>query len=99
MKTQTVTFTVTGPGMFPIDMLRYDECHPATEQDAAKIMARFTRYMSADCTVPDKSPIKLTRNVIAMARARTWTPTVARWQSFGWTVDPASLTISLRSMS
>jgi hypothetical protein len=32
--TKTVLFTVEGAGSFPIDMLRYDACYPATEQDS-----------------------------------------------------------------
>lgn len=31
------TFKVTGAGQFPIDMLRYDACWPATEADAGKL--------------------------------------------------------------
>lgn len=31
------TFKVTGTGNFPIDMLRYDACWPATESDAAHL--------------------------------------------------------------
>ena len=30
---RSYTFTVEGTGMFPVDMLRYDNCWPRTEQD------------------------------------------------------------------
>jgi len=30
-------FTVTGTGQFPVDMLRYDSCWPATESDSTRL--------------------------------------------------------------
>jgi len=35
-KPRRYRITVEGSGVFPIDMLRYDQCWPRTEQDAAK---------------------------------------------------------------
>jgi hypothetical protein len=38
MKSKSIrTFDVSGCGHFPIDMLRYDECWPATEQDSTQL--------------------------------------------------------------
>ena len=31
-------FTVEGSGHFPLDMLRYDKCYPASSADVARIM-------------------------------------------------------------
>lgn len=64
-------FVVTiGVGKFPFDMLRYDHCVPATEQDA-DTMGR-TSYDA--------------QRVVILKRYRGipgyWTP--ARWKSFGW---------------
>lgn len=39
-------FTVKGNGMFPIDMLRYDNCWPATSEDAAKLAGRGPREVT-----------------------------------------------------
>ncbi len=31
-------FTVEGSGMFPYDMLRYDQCWPSSEQDSPRLI-------------------------------------------------------------
>jgi hypothetical protein len=59
--------------VFPIDMLRYDNCWPRTSQDAMDISwsignGSFTGTIAL--YAPD---------------SRTITPT--RWASFGWTVE------------
>lgn len=36
-------FYVIGGGEFPLDMLRYDRCWPATSQDAATVSAEVPR--------------------------------------------------------
>jgi len=35
--TKLCRFTVEGAGEFPLDMLRYDACHPEQETDSYKI--------------------------------------------------------------
>lgn len=35
-----VTFSVTGDGQFPFDMLRYDSCWPAHPQDVSLMSSR-----------------------------------------------------------
>jgi len=72
-----IPFTVTPlagtTAQFPADMLRYDLCWPATEQDSHLIEAtlrQMGRYL-------DNVQINL----------RGLKPaTLARWHSFGWTV-------------
>jgi hypothetical protein len=67
-------FVVKGRGRFPVDMLRYDACWPASSEDATKI----TRLISD----PED-----TENEIALTVAPGYgPPTVARWNSFGWAV-------------
>ncbi len=61
-----------GGGQFPIDMLRYDGCYPASEQDSGLIQQdRGHRIVTvAQVTHGHDLP--------------QWTD--ARWASFGWTV-------------
>lgn len=61
---------VEGSGEFPIDMLRYDSCCPATEADSGTIERQDERRV-----------VKLRRFSRAGAPA-----TAARWQSRGWKV-------------
>lgn len=68
-------FTVEGSGPFPFDMLRYDQCWPATENDSAKIERTTRRGAHSRAET-----IRLASNI-----DRT---TGARWVSFGWKVVP-----------
>lgn len=52
---------------FPIDMLRYDECFPASQDDSAK--------MSSDSGVKEIS-------LIHYHSSKYWNPTILRWRSF-----------------
>jgi hypothetical protein len=70
------SFFVTGKGTFPFDMLRYDQCFPAT-QDAT---------VSIDSEVPGNRSIQMRRYVAD----KTTMPTTGRWASFGWTVSVTS---------
>lgn len=65
-------FKVAGRGSFPIDMLRYDVCWPTTEK-AANTIARSFQPAQGEMTVELESTLHNR-------------PTVARWESFGWTV-------------
>lgn len=69
-------FTVTGHGVFPFDMLRYDRCFPATERDSHTVehttRGRLATGEARTVTLTMADPKRL--------------PTEARWQSFGWTV-------------
>jgi hypothetical protein len=64
-------YLVEGVGDFPFDMLRYDNCWPATEADAYKLLARQGK---------DRA-----RPRIVMLRGLR-PPTVGRWESFSWKV-------------
>ncbi len=65
---------VEGSGPFPIDMLRYDACIPATELDAGTIARTFER---------DDVHARVALRRLA---AGDGPPTVGRWESFGWRI-------------
>lgn len=78
MATKITKFTVAGQFAFPVDMLRYDACYPATTEDAVEIgnsILPITRRSNADRV------FKVTLVTTAINR-----PTVGRWESFGWKV-------------
>jgi len=69
------TFEVMGRGKFPMDMLRYDNCWPATQDDVTKLVESMTNpdYLRMDWKIT--------------LRTRTLnTPTLGRWISFEWHV-------------
>lgn len=69
-------FVVTGTGTFPIDMLRYDRCFPASESDSHVIDVTRTPGYRGDA-----------RKTVTLQMADPKRqPTEARWESFGWTV-------------
>lgn len=57
------------------DMMRYDQCFPATESDASKL----ARLSSNDNLSGEDRVVKFT----SVSRVSNATPTVERWQSFG----------------
>ena len=70
------------PNPFPIDMLRYDRCHPATEGDSSVITRTFTHVGEGfDC-----DSLRCRVALVRLDRYRTWAPS-PRWRSFGWEVD------------
>lgn len=68
-------FRVIGKGSFPLDMLRYDSCFPYMGEDAGQIEYR-----------PDEPRSSRTVNLVHYNSEAKWTPTGARWESFGWRV-------------
>lgn len=44
-------FTVEGSRNFPLDMLRYDACYPATSEDAIKLAAMEARKITLISTM------------------------------------------------
>jgi hypothetical protein len=68
-----IKFTVEGSGPFPFDMLRYDACWPASENDSA-VLERMDREARRH------------RTVFTLTLATTVHVTEARWESFGWKV-------------
>lgn len=71
-------YTVTGPWRysFAYDMLRYDQAWPASEVEAGKLDA-LSRERPGRVGFSNTWAIQL----IGLNY-----PTVARWESFGWTV-------------
>ena len=70
------SFTVRGCGIFPYDMLRYDQCWPVFPNDATNIAIHH----------PEDSEVR----EIQLNSAST-VPTFDRWASFGWYVDRDTL--------
>ena len=68
-------FFVIGDGEFPIDMLRYDRCFPATEEDTWEITRSF------------RDPLAKRRIELIRVGRNPVGPTVERWQGkFLWKV-------------
>lgn len=71
-------FTVAGAGDFPMDMLRYDHCWPASSEDAAKLaVGAYSEPLGQRSIVLACKPGDNWRNV----------PTHRRWSSFNWTTS------------
>lgn len=67
-------FTVIGSGPFPADMLRYDECWPATADDAHKVGMETTGYRA-----------KQSHRRVTLVTGKHGSPS-GRWASFGWAI-------------
>ncbi|MCK5138810.1 MAG: hypothetical protein KAQ85_03115 [Thermodesulfovibrionia bacterium] len=84
MKEVLHTFTVIPEepflNQFPVDMLRYDHCYPASENDSAQISYSFERRSAR---------VKNTKLEVKLCRYahKNWVPTSGRWESFGWVID------------
>lgn len=72
---QMKRFKVRGSWPFPYDMLRYDCCYPATENDSAKLETLAREKVSTGVVELELESC-LERNI----------PTNRRWQSFMWRV-------------
>lgn len=67
--------TITGRGMFPMDMLRYDGCYPYSSEDVDKIVQTISGSVGP-------WSIKVSRRVDKVSQMKScWT--VGRWESFG----------------
>lgn len=69
--------TISGRGHFPIDMLRYDQCWPAEQQDVESI------GLSVAHSGQDE-----THTIQVLSQ---YPPTTARWMSFSWKVEKTVL--------
>jgi len=70
------------PRAFPIDMLSYDSCYPSNDgHSVGRIIESMDQGISAKDFVIE--PITL---VHLSHGNRNWTPTNARWESFGFNV-------------
>lgn len=74
IKVYETEVTVEGRGAFPVDMMRYDTCYPATESDANAIRESFA------------DPSGVTRVRLNRRSVSDREPQYARWESFGWRV-------------
>jgi hypothetical protein len=72
-------YSVTGSGVFPLDMTRYDACFPSGQDDVTSITRSFDRRNARD---------QATRTV--RLRSTVKEPTEGRWESFGWKVSEVS---------
>jgi hypothetical protein len=70
MPTKSYIFTVRGKWIFPVDMLRYDQCWPKTTEDAVDMNHK-------DCGFVELRDIQMVSHS---------EPTRDRWLSFGWDV-------------
>jgi hypothetical protein len=72
MAKTTYSFVVVGKGPFPLDMLRYDGCYPATPGAVEAITSSFDKE--------HRQPYK-----VALL-SNDVPPTEGRWRSFGCSV-------------
>jgi hypothetical protein len=70
-------YFVSGKGEFPIDMLRFDCCWPRDSEDAHKMIIPFGE--------PERAKVRSIR------MCSYYPPTIARWQSFLWSVGTEKL--------
>lgn len=68
-----IEFRVTGARQFPLDMLRYDHCWPATADDVVTV----SEILSGDIPAGHQTQVLM----------RGLGVTVGRWASFGWIVS------------
>ncbi len=84
-------YTVRGSGEFPVDMLRYDSSYPATEVNS-HIAEGEQDHLGRVTVRPAPRAVTLER-----IGPKDWTPSVARWESFGWRVDADVLSVEVRT--
>jgi hypothetical protein len=70
------------PRQFPIDMLRYDSCYPASNMDS---VSRIVDTMDYNISAKDFEIKSITLIHLSHGN-KNWTPTNARWESFGYKV-------------
>lgn len=73
-------YYVTGGGIFPFDMLRYDSCWPVGGDDAAMMSADYSPLTPREARMPRSIKMRSYRE-----------PTIARWSSFNWSVGSEKL--------
>lgn len=81
------TFTVEAPRKerFPLDMLRYDACYPATSIDVEQINSSLYHAHTGLVADEKQGPIRVALTRTGSTK-RAAAPTPARWASFGWQV-------------
>jgi hypothetical protein len=92
-KLYPVTATVEGAGEFPIDMLRYDACWPASERDSAILLDSMNgsgRRKVQLYHYTESAPARLDPRDPEYMGARVGL-TPARWRSFSWRIVSVEL--------
>lgn len=85
MATEIVYAKIMGSGEFPLDMLRYDSCSPATEEDSGIIRSTFDWHRS---NLTDGNWVVLVKKVLREKRRKNDNVfTAGRWNSFGCSVQ------------
>ena len=82
-----VQFTVRGTGSFPLDMLRYDQCHVAHPRSQELIDEATWRSKEYEVQLESYRPSWNRQDLI---KAKLY-PTFERWKSFGWHVVEGSV--------
>lgn len=72
---------VSGKGVFPLDMLRYDDLLPMSLEDEKKCYTDWDA-LAKEGNTNKPQIVNLYRN----CKTQHWTPTVDRWRSFMWNV-------------
>ena len=70
------TYVVAGRGQFPWDMLRYDASYPTDGDSVNSLCGKVERRI---------------RLSYKHTNRRSLVPTVDRWRSYQWKVDPTSI--------
>lgn len=76
---------------FPIDMLRYDRCHPKGEDDSVLITGTFWRQRVSRTAAEEAEAADFSISIMKVGTSKTWRPRAARWESFGWEVIEESI--------
>jgi hypothetical protein len=84
-------FTVEGSGSFPVDMLRYDGCYPASN---ANVKGGFNDNILNISTCHHDKEYYGHRQVILIkpVDSKNDMPNIGRWHSFGWPVTEYTFT-------
>lgn len=85
MAGEVVYAKIMGSGEFPLDMLRYDSCSPATEEDSGIIRSTFDWHRS---NLTDGNWVVLVKKVLREKRRKNDNVfTAGRWNSFGCSIQ------------
>jgi hypothetical protein len=74
--------SVTGMTVFPLDMLRHDHAFPCSSEDAKRVHEQIENPTAYNMKRPNWADREIKLAVEAGQEV-----TVARWNSFGWSVD------------
>lgn len=84
MATVTTRYTVSGSGIFPFDMLRYDASYPVEPAAVASMTPGIDGPWHASASGSRIVELASTREL--PGKRSNWFPTFGRWRSFGWVV-------------